>query len=116
MTKIYLYFPIFQHLLYYIIVLESGITPVENELFTISVDTVVVGSGTISELNSRTLNWSFAQLVLSTVRTLKQSLPGTFQKNFTRGNMRKSRLSWLFEGGLFSNISLIPSTFRKSNH
>ena len=59
----------------------SGNTAVENELFTLSVNIVVIGSDIISELILRMLNGSFAHLVLFTVRTMQKSLPRLFQRN-----------------------------------
>ena len=58
---------------------ESGNTPVENELFTISVNIVVIRSEIISELVLRMLNESFAQLVLFTARTMQRISSGSFQ-------------------------------------
>ena len=60
----------------------------DNELLTISVNTVVIGSEIIPVLILRRLNGSFAQIVFFTCVLCKESLPGSFQQIHERQNWK----------------------------
>ena len=92
---------------------ESGNTPVENELFTISVNIVVIGSEIILELILRMLNGSFTHLVLVTMRTM-QIIPSLLiSAKFVKDKIGKSRISWLFDERIFSKMSLMRLNFSR---
>ena len=74
---------------------ESGNTPVEKELFTISVNIVVIGSGINSDLILCMLNGSFAPLILFTVRTLQRISFFFNSEKFVTDKIGKSGISWL---------------------
>ena len=85
---------------------ESRKTAVENELFSISVNIVVIGSETISELILRLFNGSFLKLVLFTVRNKQIIYSWLISAKFMRDKTGKSGISWLFDGGKLLNIQL----------
>ena len=68
---------------------ESRNTPMENELFTILVNTVVIATEIISELILRMLNGSSAQLILFTVRTIQGIYSLFFSAKFVQDENRK---------------------------
>ena len=85
MTKIHLYrFQLSIMALIQPIFSVSGNTPVENELRSISLNIVVIGSGIISELILHMLNRSFAQFVLFTVRTMQRIPPLFISAKFVK--------------------------------
>ena len=73
----------------------------ENKLFTISVNIVVIGADVISELILRMLNRSFAYLVLFTVRPMQIISSLLISAKIVKDKTGKSGKSWLFDAGIF---------------
>ena len=66
-----------------------GNTPAENELYTVWVNVVLIGSETILELILRMINGSFAQFVLLTMGTMKRVVSWLLSAKFVSDKIEK---------------------------